>query len=89
MGEPYVFHILYCIIIYAYLIILSSFVVVTILNKRERTPVSKHTVNPVYSLKDATFNFPLYLSLADKLGYLELVVWDKDMLKKEREGLCF
>ena len=46
----------------------------------------KRTTNPVYPAKDATFNFPIYLSLADKLGVVELVVWDKDMLKKEYLG---
>jgi phosphatidylserine decarboxylase len=30
-----------------------------------------------------TFDFSIYLSLADKLGVVELVVWDKDMLTKE------
>jgi len=48
--------------------------------------VAKKTINPVYSAKDATFDFPIYLSLADKLGVVELVVWDKDMLKKEYLG---
>jgi hypothetical protein len=44
------------------------------------------TVNPVYNPKDATFDFPIYLSLADQLGVLELVIWDKDMLRKEYLG---
>ena len=30
--------------------------------------------------------FSYYLSLADKLGVVELVVWDKDMLSKEYLG---
>ena len=42
-------------------------------------------VNPVYN-KDATFDFPIYLSLAHQLGVLELVIWDKDMLRKEYLG---
>ena len=46
----------------------------------------KRTTNPTYSAKDATFDFPLYLSTADKLGAIELVVWDKDMLTKEYLG---
>jgi hypothetical protein len=33
-----------------------------------------------------TFDFSIYLSLADKLGVVELVVWDKDMLTKEQLG---
>jgi phosphatidylserine decarboxylase len=40
----------------------------------------------VYNPKDATFDFPIYLSLADKLGVVELVIWDKDMLTKEYLG---
>lgn len=48
--------------------------------------VAKQTVNPVYNPKDATFDFPIYLSLADQLGVLELVIWDKDMLRKEYLG---
>jgi phosphatidylserine decarboxylase len=61
------------------------FVVVSILNKRFRTPAIKRTTQPIYT-KDATFDFPLYMSLADKLGVVEIVVWDKDMLKKDYLG---
>ena len=61
-----------------------SFVVVSVLNTRHQTPVAKRTLNPTY--KDATFDIPIYLSLADKLGVVELVVWDKDMLSKEYLG---
>lgn len=46
----------------------------------------KKTLNPVYVAKDATFDFPIYLSLAGRLGVLELIVWDKDMLKKDYLG---
>lgn len=45
--------------------------------------MSKKTINPVYSPKDSTFDFPIHLSLADKLGVLELILWDKDMLMKK------
>ena len=48
--------------------------------------MAKKTLNPVYAAKEATFTFPIYLSLADKLGVLELVAWDKDMLKKDYLG---
>ncbi|KAH7884251.1 phosphatidylserine decarboxylase-domain-containing protein [Phlebopus sp. FC_14] len=61
----------------------DPFVVVSVLNTRYHTPVIKRTTNPEYSLKDATFDFPIYLSLADKLGTVEIVVWDKDMLMKK------
>lgn len=43
-------------------------------------------MNPDYAPKDATFDFPIHLSLADKLAAVELVVWDKDMLKKDYLG---
>lgn len=59
---------------------------VSILNNKQKTPVENKTLNPTYAGKDATFDFPIYLSLADKLGVLELVVWDKDMLSKEYLG---
>lgn len=64
----------------------DPFVVVSVLSMRHQTPVAKRTLNPVYNPKDATFEFPLYLSLADKLVGVELVVWDKDMLSKEYLG---
>lgn len=62
------------------------FVVVSVLSTRFQTPVSKRNVNPTYLPKDATFDFPIYLSLSDKLGAVELVVWDKDMLSKDYLG---
>ncbi|KAF8957740.1 phosphatidylserine decarboxylase-domain-containing protein [Flammula alnicola] len=64
----------------------DPFVVISLLNIRQQTPVAKRTLNPIYAAKDATFDFPIYLSLADKLGVIELVVWDKDMLRKEYLG---
>lgn len=68
------------------LIPLRRFVVVSVLSNRQQTPVAKKTTSPSYPSKDATFDFPLYLSLAEKLGVIELVVWDKDMLKKDYLG---
>ena len=62
------------------------FVVVSVLNKKSTTPVSKRTAQPVYAPEDATFDFPIYLSLADYLGVVELVVWDKQTLTKEYLG---
>ncbi|KAJ2928704.1 hypothetical protein H1R20_g8360, partial [Candolleomyces eurysporus] len=64
----------------------DPFVVTSVLNIRKQTTVAKKTLNPTYTPKDATFDFPLYLSLADKLGVMEFVVWDKDMLSKEYLG---
>lgn len=66
--------------------VLYSFVVASLLSTRHQTPVAKRTTNPTYPPKDATFDFPIYLSLADKLGVVELVVWDKDMLTKDYLG---
>ncbi len=51
---------------------------------RFNTPVVKKSLNPQYDPKDATFDFPVYRSLAGR--HLELIVWDKDMLKKEYLG---
>lgn len=53
---------------------------------RHQTPVVKKTVNPAWVSVDATFDFPIFLSLADRLGVIEFVVWDKDMLRKEYLG---
>ncbi|KAJ7500276.1 phosphatidylserine decarboxylase-domain-containing protein [Mycena galericulata] len=64
----------------------DPFVVASLLRTRHHTPVAKKTVNPVYTPKDATWDFPIYLSIADKLGVVELVVWDKDVLRKDYLG---
>jgi len=66
-------------------IVCYSLVVVSLLNNRHHTPVLKRTPNPLYAAKDATFDFPIYLSLADRLGSVELVVWDRDTLKLKKE----
>jgi phosphatidylserine decarboxylase len=58
----------------------DPYVIVSVLNNKDQTPVAQRTLNPTYSPKDATFDFPIYVSLADRLGVLELVVWDKDYL---------
>ncbi|OCH86472.1 hypothetical protein OBBRIDRAFT_838129 [Obba rivulosa] len=64
----------------------DPFVVVQLLRNRYQTPVAKRTLNPDYHPRDATFDFPIHLSLADKLGGLELVIWDKDVLRKDYLG---
>ena len=61
--------------------LLVRFVVVSLLSTRFQTPVLQRCAP-----KDAIFDFPIYLSLADKLGVVELVVWDKYMLTKEYPG---
>ncbi|KAF5378945.1 hypothetical protein D9757_008735 [Collybiopsis confluens] len=42
------------------------------------TPVAKRTLSPKFPPSHSTFDFPIYLSLADRLGVLEVVLWDKD-----------
>ncbi|KAJ7899839.1 phosphatidylserine decarboxylase-domain-containing protein [Mycena leptocephala] len=64
----------------------DPFVVASLLHTRHHTPVAKKTVNPQYTPKDATWDFPIYLSVADKLGVVELVVWDKDVIRKDYLG---
>jgi phosphatidylserine decarboxylase len=57
-----------------------------VLNKKFTTPVSKRTIDPVYAPEDSTFDFLIHLSLADRLGVVEFVVWDKQTLTKEYLG---
>ena len=56
------------------------------MGNKQTTPVEKRTLNPSWQAKDATFDFPIYLSLAEKLGVIELVIWDKDLLRKDYLG---
>jgi phosphatidylserine decarboxylase len=58
-------------------------IVVSLLSTRFQTPILKRCTNSINGPKDATFDFLIYLSLADKLGMVEFVVWDQDMLTKE------
>ncbi|KDR71964.1 hypothetical protein GALMADRAFT_74425 [Galerina marginata CBS 339.88] len=53
---------------------INPFVVVSLLNKKSTTPVAKRTANPVYPVQDTTSDFPLYLSLVDRLGVVKFVV---------------
>ncbi|KAK6980779.1 phosphatidylserine decarboxylase proenzyme 2 [Favolaschia claudopus] len=64
----------------------DPFVVASLLSTRHQTPVAKKTLNPIYAAKDSTWDFPIYPSLMDKLGVVELVVWDKDVLRKDYLG---
>jgi Ca2+-dependent lipid-binding protein len=62
-------------------------VVVRFASQRVKTPVIKKTLNPVYDEKEATFNFPLYPSVVEKIGAtIELVLWDKDLIGKDYLG---
>ncbi|KLO15227.1 hypothetical protein SCHPADRAFT_871290 [Schizopora paradoxa] len=62
----------------------DPFVVASFATNRFNTPVIKKSLNPQYDAKDATFDFPVYRSIAGR--HLELIVWDKDMLKKDYLG---
>ncbi|KAJ7253578.1 C2 domain-containing protein [Mycena rebaudengoi] len=48
-----------------------------------QTPVAKKTLNPTFPAQSATWDFPVFLSTA---SVLELVVWDKDVLKRDYLG---
>ncbi|KAI9439596.1 C2 domain-containing protein [Lactarius indigo] len=61
----------------------DPYVVVSLMGKKSKTPVCKRNLNPVYKPKDATFDFPIYKSLVNKLGTLEFNVWDKDTFGKD------
>ncbi|KAI9434954.1 C2 domain-containing protein [Lactarius indigo] len=63
----------------------DPFVVVSLFGKQFKTPVCYRNVNPTYE-KDATFDFPIYMSLVSELGTLKFVVWDKDMFGKDYLG---
>ncbi|KAF8175240.1 hypothetical protein K438DRAFT_1608780 [Mycena galopus ATCC 62051] len=72
--------------------VIRAFVVASLLSTRHQTPVAKKTLNPGYAPKDATWDCSIYASIADKFGVVELVVWDKDMLRKDYLGevtICF
>ena len=56
------------------------------MSSRFQTSVAKKTLNPSYNLKDGSYDFPIYSSLVEKLGALEFVVWDKDVLRKDYLG---
>src|SRR5262249_38542915 len=63
-----------------------SYVVVTFLSNRHQTPVAKRTISPEYPVKDSTWDYPIHLSLAESLGAVEFVIWDKDLIKKDYLG---
>ncbi|KAI9439612.1 C2 domain-containing protein [Lactarius indigo] len=61
----------------------DPYVVVSLMGKQYKTPVCKRNLNPVYKPKDATFDFPIYMSQVNVLGTLEFNVWDKDTFGKD------
>ena len=71
-------------------LIINSFVAVSLFQSRRSTPTCKRTLNPTFPARESTFDFPIYMSVVEKMGYvgvIELVVWDRDMLlKKEYLG---
>ncbi|KIY68538.1 hypothetical protein CYLTODRAFT_421485 [Cylindrobasidium torrendii FP15055 ss-10] len=64
----------------------DPFINISLLTARFQTPVIKKTLAPTWADGTATYNIPLFLSVAHELGVLELVVWDKDLLKKDYLG---
>ncbi|KAN0132408.1 C2 domain containing protein [Lactarius tabidus] len=66
----------------------DPFVVVSLLGKDFKTPVCERNLNPTYAPEYATFDFPIYMSLVQKLDTLNLkfVVWDKDLFGKDFLG---
>ncbi|KAH9014405.1 C2 domain-containing protein [Lactarius hengduanensis] len=62
---------------------IDPYVVVSLMGKQSKTPVCKKNLNPVYKAKEATFDFPIYMSLVNKLGTLDFSVWDKDLIGKD------
>ena len=64
----------------------ARFVTIAFQRQKQKTPVIQKTLDPHWPTKDATFDFPLYKSVAERLGtLLEIVVWDKDFVGK---GAC-
>ncbi|KAH8983794.1 hypothetical protein EDB86DRAFT_3085124 [Lactarius hatsudake] len=63
----------------------DPFVTVSLLVEQFQTPVRESNLNPVYD-KDATFDFPIYMSLVHVLGTLDFVVWDKDRIRNDYMG---
>ncbi|KAH8977927.1 hypothetical protein EDB86DRAFT_2816577 [Lactarius hatsudake] len=63
----------------------DTFVTVSYLGKRFQTPVFKRSHD---ELKDATFHFPICTSLVLKPSTLELVVWNKDVIRNKYLGEC-
>lgn len=66
-----------------------SFVVVSILGKEFKTPVCKRNLNPIYKPEDATFEFPIYVSVhqaVKKLGIGTLKFDVKDKIRSNFMG---
>ncbi|EJD41855.1 hypothetical protein AURDEDRAFT_115297 [Auricularia subglabra TFB-10046 SS5] len=65
----------------------DPYVSVSFQRQKKKTPVIQKTLDPHWPAKDATFDFPLYKSVAERLGtLLEIVVWDKDFVGKDYLG---
>ncbi|KAI9441159.1 C2-domain-containing protein [Lactarius psammicola] len=64
----------------------DPFVTVSFWGKRFKTPVYKRNLNPIYEANHATFDFPVHTSLVLKLGTLEFVVWDKNIIRNNYLG---
>ncbi|KAF8323255.1 hypothetical protein DL93DRAFT_2223196 [Clavulina sp. PMI_390] len=67
----------------------DPYVVLHFGDQRFKTPVIKKSLNPKWTAKDATFDFPVYASAVETRGALvELVVWDKDTIGKDYLAEC-
>lgn len=69
----------------------NSFVSISLApSPQQQTPTIKRSLNPTYPAAQSTFDFPLYASLAEGGLYrgrgVEVVVWDKDLVKKDYMG---
>ncbi|KAG8835213.1 hypothetical protein FRC17_004775, partial [Serendipita sp. 399] len=65
----------------------DPYVTVNLLQKQFQTPAINATLDPVFPPANSTFEFPIFSSLAECLGALELIVWDKNkVMKKEYIG---
>ena len=64
-----------------------SYVTVTLFQKHFQTPAISANLDPEFPAAQSTFEFPIFASLIEGLGALELIVWDKNiLLKKEYLG---
>ncbi|KDQ16140.1 hypothetical protein BOTBODRAFT_157427 [Botryobasidium botryosum FD-172 SS1] len=65
----------------------DPYVSVTFARQKFKTPVISRNLNPIYQPKDATFDFPIYSSVVEKIGAnIEVIVWDKDVVGKDYLG---
>ncbi|CAG7849378.1 Phosphatidylserine decarboxylase proenzyme 3 {ECO:0000303/PubMed:19286980} {ECO:0000255/HAMAP-Rule:MF_03209}; Contains: RecName: Full=Phosphatidylserine decarboxylase 3 beta chain {ECO:0000305}; Contains: RecName: Full=Phosphatidylserine decarboxylase 3 alpha chain {ECO:0000305} [Serendipita indica DSM 11827] len=65
----------------------DPYVTVRLLQKQFQTPAITANLDPEFPAAQSTFEFPVFASLIEALGALELIVWDKNIvMKKEYLG---